>query len=155
MEALISKLGLVPLLQANSCVGWFKEEHRSSLVTQSTAIEDSRTAVTVIYHLMSHEQKSKWHRLSKNDEIIVFNQGKPMQIDMINCKGEYSTCIIGIDSFHCVVPCGSWFTQQPITQRQEEYSLCTVCVAPGFDVRDLEVQEIGQMQMLFPSLNLA
>jgi predicted cupin superfamily sugar epimerase len=57
--------------------GWYRELHRSALrVTTSHA---SRCALTSIYYLLQHHERSRWHTVEA-DEIWHFYAGAPLEL---------------------------------------------------------------------------
>ena len=95
--------------------------------------------VSLIYYLLKKDQKSHWHRLTKN-EILHFYEGHPLNVHISEDAETSYTKILGknIDNnenLHLVVSAGSWFSMTS----SGSYSLIGCTVAPGFDYKDFEL----------------
>jgi hypothetical protein len=123
-ESIIKELNLKPHPEG----GYFAESFRD---------EDNK--VSLIYYLLKKDQRSHWHRLTKN-EILHFYEGHSLNVH-ISIDGKTSkTKILGnnIDcneAVHLVVKAGSWFSMTS----SGDYSLIGCTVAPGFNYADLEL----------------
>jgi len=93
--------------------------------------------ISLIYYLLKKNEKSHWHRLTKN-EIIHFYDGDPLilylskdgvdadKITLNNNHNKFS---------HFVVKKGTWFSMES----KGEYSLIGCTVAPPFNYTDFEL----------------
>ena len=121
---IIKKLKMIPHPEG----GYFVESFR-----------DKSNAVSLIYYLLKKNQKSHWHRLTKN-EILHFYDGYSMNVHISKDSKTSYTKILGknIDnneSLHLVITAGSWFSMTS----SGIYSLIGCTVAPGFDYKDFEL----------------
>ena len=93
--------------------------------------------ISIIYYLLKKNQKSHWHRLTKN-EILHFYSGDPLMVylskDGINIKKITLNNDQNILS-HFVVKKKSWFSMKT----KGEYSLIGCTVSPPFNYSDLEI----------------
>lgn len=148
----IEKLGLLPHPEG----GWFRETYRSSETIPVAGLPDrfggDRSFSTAIYFLLESSQVSAFHRI-KSDEIWFFHDGGPLAIHSISMKGNHQITRLGNnpdngESFHAVVPAGSWFGAQLI--EPDSYTLVSCTVAPGFDFTDFEMGVRDILLSMFP-----
>ena len=105
----------------------------------SESFRDDQNNISLIYYLLKKNEKSHWHRLTKN-EILHFYKGSPLNIS-ISKDGKTSNDITlgnnidGNENMHLVVKSGSWFSMASTG----DYSLIGCTVAPGFDYKDFEL----------------
>ena len=105
----------------------------------SESFRDKNNNTSLIYYLLKKNQKSHWHRLTK-DEILHFYEGDPLNVYVSEDSKTSFTKTLGRDIFnhenlHLVVPSGSWFSMTS----SGLYSLIGCTVAPGFDYKDFEL----------------
>ena len=105
----------------------------------SESFRDKDNNISLIYYLLKKDQKSHWHRLTKN-EILHFYEGHPLNVHISKDSKTSYTKILGRDIFndennHLVVSAGSWFSMTS----SGSYSLIGCTVAPGFDYKDFEL----------------
>ena len=103
------------------------------------SFRDKNNNVSLIYYLLKKNQKSHWHRLTKN-EILHFYDGYPLNVNISKDAKTSYTKILGKninnnESLHIVVLAGSWFSMKS----SGLYSLIGCTVAPGFDYKDFEL----------------
>ena len=121
-DKIIEKLKMIPHPEG----GYFKESYRNE-------------NVSLIYYLLKKNEKSHWHRLTKN-EILHFYNGDPLKL-LISKDGKNIEKIIlnnkinNDQIFHYIVKAGTWFSMES----QGEYSLIGCTVAPSFDYDDFEL----------------
>ena len=121
-DEIIQKLEMIPHPEG----GYFKESYRDK-------------NVSLIYYLLNKNEKSHWHRLTKN-EILHFYNGDPLKL-LISKDGKNIEEIIlnnkinNDQIFHYIVKAGTWFSMES----QGEYSLIGCTVAPPFDYDDFEL----------------
>ena len=121
-DEIIQKLEMIPHPEG----GYFKESYRDK-------------NVSLIYYLLKKNEKSHWHRLTKN-EILHFYNGDPLKL-LISKDGKNIEEIIlnnkinNDQIFHYIVKAGTWFSMES----QGEYSLIGCAVAPPFDYDDFEL----------------
>ena len=95
--------------------------------------------VSVIYYLLTKEEKSHWHKLKKN-EILHFYDGDPLIVSMSNNEINISEIILGRNIkkghlLHYVVDSEVWFSMKSMG----EWSLIGCTVAPAFNYKDFEL----------------
>ena len=121
-DEIIQKLEMIPHPEG----GYFKESYRDK-------------NVSLIYYLLKKNEKSHWHRLTKN-EILHFYNGDPLKL-LISKDGKNIEEIIlnnkinNDQIFHYIVKARTWFSMES----QGEYSLIGCTVAPSFDYDDFEL----------------
>ena len=103
------------------------------------SFRDKNNALSLIYYLLKKNQKSHWHRLTKN-EILHFYIGDPLEVYISKDGKKSNTKILGTDinkneKMHIVVKAGSWFSMKS----KGNYSLIGCTVAPAFDYADFEL----------------
>jgi len=123
-EKLIKQLKMLPHPEG----GYFVE-----------SFHDKNNAVSLIYYLLMKNQKSHWHRLTKN-EILHFYDGYPLAVHISKDGKIKNTKILGRniynnENMHLVVNAGNWFSMTT----KGDYSLIGCTVAPAFDYDDLEL----------------
>ena len=105
----------------------------------SESFRDKNNNTSLIYYLLKKDQKSHWHRLTKN-EILHFYEGSPLNVHISEDSKISYTKILGRDIFndeniHLVVSAGSWFSMTS----SGSYSLIGCTVAPSFEYKDFEL----------------
>ena len=123
-EEIINKLKMLPHPEG----GYFVESFR-----------DNEKNVSLIYYLLKKNQRSHWHRLTKN-EILHFYQGDSMSVFISQNGKNIITKTLGKnlnsdENLHIVVKAGSWFSMES----SGEFSLIGCTVAPAFDYSDFEL----------------
>ena len=103
------------------------------------SFRDKNNNVSLIYYLLKKNQKSHWHRLTKN-EILHFYDGYPLNVNISKDAKTSYTKILGKninnnENLHIVVLAGSWFSMTS----SGLYSLIGCTVAPGFNYKDFEL----------------
>ena len=105
----------------------------------SESFRDKDNSTSLIYYLLKKNQKSHWHRLTKN-EILHFYDGSSLNVHISEDSKTSYTKILGRninnnENLHLVIPAGSWFSMTS----SGSYSLIGCTVAPGFDYKDFEL----------------
>ena len=91
--------------------------------------------VSIIYYLLKKNEKSHWHRLTKN-ETLHFYKGDPLTIFTSKDGDSFSSLNIGEkNNFNFTINAGTWFAMKS----NGEYSLIGCAVAPPFDYNDFEL----------------
>ena len=91
--------------------------------------------ISIIYYLLKKNEKSHWHRLSK-DENLHFYKGDPLKIYVSEDGSDYNFVVIGKkNNFNYTVKANSWFAMKSMG----EYSLIGCTVAPAFNYGDFEL----------------
>ncbi len=143
-QALVERLGLQPHPEG----GWFREEHRGAL-TVRRADGAERSALTLIWFLLSAGEISRWHRVLGADETWHHAGGDPLELWLLPPEGGVAERrLVGpLPSTPCpgegqatpqpvrVVPAGWW----QAARCQGAWTLVSCCVGPGFDFQDFEL----------------
>ncbi len=91
--------------------------------------------VSQIYYLLKRNEKSHWHRLTKN-EILHFYSGDPLEVFTSNDEVNYEVFSLGSDNNYIyTVTANTWFAMRS----SGAFSLIGCTVAPAFDFDDFEL----------------
>jgi len=91
--------------------------------------------ISIIYYLLKQNEKSHWHRLTKN-ENLHFYKGDPINIYLSEDGNTFTTITLGEQNqFHCTVKANTWFAMKSLG----EYTLIGCSVAPAFEYEDFEL----------------
>jgi len=91
--------------------------------------------ISLIYYLLKKNEKSHWHRLSKN-ETLHFYKGDPLVVYLSKDGINYKSVTIGEkNNFHTTIKANIWFAMKTVGK----YSLIGCSVAPAFDYSDFEL----------------
>lgn len=152
-EDLIVRLGLKKHPEG----GYYRETYRSEeLLTAENLPErfsgGERSFSTAIYFLLAGEDFSALHRIM-SDEVWHFYAGGTLAIHVLDQKGQYvrhrlGTACVGEVSFQTVVKAGCWFGAS--LETPETFALVGCTVSPGFDFRDFELADRGELLRMFP-----
>ena len=123
-EKIIKELKMTPHPEG----GYFAESFR-----------DKNNNVSLIYYLLKKNQKSHWHRLTKN-EILHFYSGDSLSIYISEDCENIKTKILGNkinenQNLHIIIKSKTWFSMKS----NGEYSLIGCTVSPGFNYSDFEL----------------
>ena len=117
-DEIIKKLQMLPHPEG----GYFKESYRNE-------------NISLIYYLLKKNEKSHWHRLTKN-ETLHFYKGDPLTIFTSKDGDSFSSLNIGEkNNFNFTINAGTWFAMIS----NGEYSLIGCAVVPPFDYNDFEL----------------
>ena len=105
----------------------------------SESFRDRDNSVSLIYYLLKKEQRSHWHRLTKN-EILHFYKGDPLSVHIsadakTTITKKLGSGISSNENLHLVIHAGSWFSMNS----EGDYSLIGCTVSPAFDYADFEL----------------
>ena len=143
-------------LQRHPEGGYYYETYRSTELVQQHALPQrfsgDRCFSTAIYFLLVGDEFSSFHRIAA-DEVWHFYAGSPVEIVMIDPKGEAMTVFLGNDPeaglvYQFRVPAGVWFASRCAVSDGFSFVGCTV--APGFDFADFELAKKEELTSLFP-----
>lgn len=156
-EELIARLGL----EKHPEGGYYRETYRSedSLATENLPERFSggeRSLSTAIYFLLAREDFSALHRIT-SDEVWHFYAGGTLLIHVLDQMGQYTRHRLGNVgdddvSFQVVVKAGCWFGAS--LEAPDTYALVGCTVSPGFDFRDFELAERGDMLRFYPGARM-
>lgn len=143
IDAIVEKLQLLPHPEG----GFYNEVYRS----EEIIAERERNLFTSIYFLLTSENISKFHRI-KSDELWYFHSGSPLIVHTLDANG-YSQHLVGNDLAagqqpQLLVPKNTIFGSSVL--ENNDYSLVSCAVAPGFDFRDFELFSSEELLKDFP-----
>ncbi|MGK2854424.1 MAG: cupin domain-containing protein [Microbacteriaceae bacterium] len=127
--------------------GWFRETWRSELTFPQSALPSdytgSRQAGTAILFLLMPGQHSAWHTV-RSAELWLFHRGSPLLLEVGREQTAAATVLLGPDITageqpQFVVPPGHW---QRATPRDQEPTLVSCVVVPGFDFADFALSAV-------------
>ncbi len=117
-DSLIKKLNMISHPEGGHYVENFKNDN-----------------VSQIYYLLKKNEKSHWHRLTKN-EILHFYSGDPLEVFTSSDGIDYELFSLGSDDKYIyTVKANTWFSMRSAGS----YSLIGCTVAPAFDFNDFEL----------------
>jgi predicted cupin superfamily sugar epimerase len=114
-----------------------------------------RPSATAIHYLLEKGDFSSWHRI-KYDEIWFFHSGAPLTVHQIYPDGRLlSTTLSHKHNISLTVKGGAWFCSELLTTETEntadnQYSLVSCVVTPGFDFEDFEMGSVKALIDLYP-----
>ncbi len=122
--------------------GWFRRTWASDVTINPSALPSDyagpRSAGTAILFLLMPGQQSAWHTV-RSAELWLHHRGSPLLIDFGAERSGATTAVLGSDLLageqpQLVVPARHWQRARP---RDDEPSLVSCVVVPGFDYADL------------------
>ena len=121
--------------------GWYAETWRSQLTTPQSALPPEytgpRSAGTAILFLLMPGQQSAWHTV-RSAELWLYHRGSPLVLEVGPTQDAAAELLLGADIAagehpQLLVPPGQW---QRATPRDDEPTLVSCVVVPGFDFAD-------------------
>ncbi|GAB2906887.1 cupin domain-containing protein [Paralcaligenes sp. KSB-10] len=149
VESLIERFQLQPHPEG----GYYRETYRGGQSVRRSADGAQRSASTAIYYLLDQGAYSAWHRIA-SDEIWHFYAGGPLDVHVLDGKGELATYRLGnaqerADAvFQAVVPAGCWFGAE--LAEPQGYALVGCTVAPGFEFSEFEMAVADELLGQYP-----
>lgn len=128
--------------------GWFRETWRSGLAIPQSALPahypGPRSAGTAILFLLMPHQQSAWHTV-RSAELWLYHRGSPLLLEVGIKTDCAATHLLGADITagerpQIAVPPGHWQRARP---RDDEPSLVSCVVVPGFDYADFALEAPG------------
>lgn len=142
-QELVQSLGLLPHPEG----GFYKETYRSELTLEGK----DRQLLTSIYFLLTSANVSKFHRI-KSDELWYFHAGSPLIVHTLGEHGHQQHHL-GLDLSKGQQPF-LWIPKDTIfgstVLENDDFSLVSCAVAPGFDFRDFELFERSELLRAYP-----
>lgn len=142
-QELVQTLGLLPHPEG----GFYKETYRSELTLEGK----DRQLMTSIYFLLTSANVSKFHRI-KSDELWYFHAGSPLIVHTLGEHGHQQHHL-GLDLSKGQQPF-LWIPKDTIfgstVLENDDFSLVSCAVAPGFDFRDFELFERSELLRAYP-----
>lgn len=132
---LIERLGLAPHPEG----GHYREVFRSALAVRPGDGRDERSALTIIYFLLTAGQASRWHQV-RSDEAWCWIEGAALELlrmdadartfaaERLGAPGD------GVEAVR-VIAAGEW----QAARTAGEYTLVSCAVGPGFDFADFRM----------------
>lgn len=153
---LIERLGLVPHPEG----GYYRQTYVSKDSTPDlpARFDQGRGPMpflTSIYYLLAGKDFSAFHRI-KSDELWYFHAGTGMRVWEIRAGGDLVEHRLGPEAgFFCAVGAGSWFSAEPLilgadAAAKAPWALVGCAVSPGFDFRDFELADRGELAAAYP-----
>lgn len=116
--------------------GYFRQTFRSDLVVTPGDGRGPRAALTLIYFLLTGDDRSRWHRVA-SDEAWHWYQGDPLELFVAPADGgairssrlgplaadTHPQRIVAVGHWQAARTCGAW-------------TLVGCSVAPGFELSD-------------------
>ena len=91
--------------------------------------------VSQIYYLLKKNEKSHWHRITKN-EILHFYSGDPLEVYISKDGISYDLILLGANNNYIfTVASNTWFAMRT----SGNFSLIGCTVAPPFEFSDFEL----------------
>ena len=91
--------------------------------------------VSQIYYLLKKNEKSHWHRITKN-EILHFYSGDPLEVYTSEDGISYDLILLGANNNYIfTVKSNTWFAMRT----SGNFSLIGCTVAPPFEFNDFEL----------------
>ncbi len=149
-EEVIKKLGLAPMAEGD-CGGYFREIFRSERDAQP---DNARKCCSVIYHLIIKDYKVPFHKIT-SDELFTYLAGNPQLMALVYPDGRVEEVTLGNDLQKGetpvkLVPAGVWMAEAIRNPKAGSWSLLTVTVVPGFDLKDYSHLTAADMIKKFP-----
>ena len=136
--------------------GFFRETYSSKDMLEQNHLpsiyKSPHKTSTAIYFLITEGNFSAMHRL-KSDEIFHFYLGDPVEMFLMDEKGNGRIVILGQDiatgqTLQQVVPRNYW--QGLRVKDGGKWSLLGTTVSPGFEYEDFELGERNQLVEQYP-----
>jgi uncharacterized protein len=138
--------------------GYYRESYRSEESIPAKNLPErfaggERSFSTAILFLLAEEDYSALHRI-KSDEIWHYYAGGTLVIHVLDQSGGYTRYRLGGNCgedvfFQVVVKAGCWFGAT--LEKPDTFALVGCTVSPGFDFRDFEMADRGELLKLFPA----
>jgi len=153
-EFWIEQLQLLPHPEG----GFYRETYRSGGAypfEATSCFGDARSWATSIYYLLRGNDCSKLHRIH-SDELWFYHAGGPMTVYVFPEIGEPSSFTLGLKPdkgqvLQETVAAESWFGACCEESVDDNYTLVSCVVAPGFDFRDFAFADKNELLATFPN----
>ncbi len=121
--ALVERLGMQPHPEG----GWYVETYRAP------AAKGDRAAMTAIYFLLDHGQRSHWHKIDAS-ELWLWHRGAPLHLKISEDGARQEQITLGPEfskgqHLQGVVPKDAWQSAEAV----EGWVLVSCVVAPAFE----------------------
>lgn len=127
--------------------GYFKQTYKSGTIVNVQGYQGPRYIATAIYYMLAGGEFAAFHRI-KSDEIWHHYAGGSIRLYMIDGDGGLSKIKLGKDMPQAVIKAGTWFAAALASKRS--YCLLGCTVSPGFDYRDWEIGNRGDLLRMYP-----
>jgi len=154
-QAVIKHLRLVPMTD-EACPGYYRVTYHS---TVDAVVERKRQAASLIYYMMTTENREDpWHRIN-SDEIMLYHGGAPMHIVLLYPDGSWGELVLGgqFDQGHeaqVVIPAGTWMGFVLLDSEAYDWGLYGVLVVPSWHIDDIEFvqgDEVAPLRQKYPA----
>jgi|TARA_B100001964_G_scaffold82906_2_gene93603 hypothetical protein len=128
------------LLEAHVEGGYFRQTHQTE--QQLETKNGKRFLMNSIYYLLTSESHIGYFHRGRYDITHFYHLGAPMHYLLLSPEGDYSKATLGPDSgarevLSFTVPGGWW--KSSFISKDDDYSLISEVVSPGFDFADHEM----------------
>jgi predicted cupin superfamily sugar epimerase len=131
--------------------GYFRETYRGNEMVLGED-DQKRSAGTGIYFLLTEGVCTNWHRV-RSDELWHFYEGEQLVLEVIDDEGNFQQLLLGDElsdegKIQQLVPKNCW--QRAYSTGH--YTLVGCTVHPGFEFKDFEMIESGELANQFPDI---
>jgi len=128
------------LLEAHVEGGYFRQTYQTE--QQLETKNGKRFLMNSIYYLLTSESHIGYFHRGRYDITHFYHLGAPMHYLLLSPEGDYSKATLGPDSgarevLSFTVPGGWW--KSSFMSIDDDYSLISEVVSPGFDFADHEM----------------
>lgn len=146
-QQLIETLNLLPHPEG----GYYREIYRSVSTVQPKDARGARSALTLIYFLLTEGQESRWHKVA-SDELWHFCEGDPLKLSIADpeFKETKEYTLGAFEALGTLSPSNLELNRHPVhivpahhwqsAKSLGTYTLVSCSVAPGFDFADFEMK---------------
>lgn len=142
--------------------GFFRETYRSRQTYDFGAnapFRGARNHATAIYYLLKAGERSRLHSIH-SDELWFYHAGSPLAVHVFPLEDTPFSFMLGCnpdndETPQATVPAESWFGAclDPEKAAEDDYSLVSCVVAPGFDFRDFAFAPKASLLERYPAFS--
>jgi len=150
-ELYAKKYAMVPHIEN----GYFKEIYRSK-----QSVNDHAPGISSIYFLMEKDAITRIRQLNEIDEIIVYLDGNPVEIMMIDLEGKIQKFILGKnvaknENLEIAIPAKylASFKSLDSDDNTIDFSLFGCICSPAFDYQKFHVLNINEIYKKYPNID--
>ena len=139
------------LLETHVEGGYFRQTYQTE--QQLETKNGKRFLMNSIYYLLTSESRIGYFHRGRYDITHFYHLGAPMHYLLLSPDGDYSEATLGPDSgarevLSFTVPGGWW--KSSFISKDDDYSLISEVVSPGFDFADHEMATSEYFLKHFP-----
>ena len=135
--------------------GYFKEIYRSK-----QSIDNHAPGISSIYFLMEKGAITRIRQLNEIDEIIVYLDGNPVEIIMIDLEGKIQKFKLGKnnaknENLEVVIPAkySASFKSLDSDDTSIDFSLFGCICSPAFDYQKFRLLDIDEINKIYPNID--